>query len=230
MKRPIATRRSVFISYRRSDTDALAGRIKDRLEALLPAWDVFMDVASVEPGADFHRAIDERVLQSSVVIVLIGTRWAGDDGTRIRDAADLVRHEVKLSLANGVRIIPVLVNGARMPDKLPDDIAALTRRNAIELRHARFDDDFTNLATAIAGADLGASGRGRRPGIAAPRSAALGALLGLGTALATLVLHFELTGRAISERIGDDGATLLIPAFVIAGAAIGYLLAARRRS
>jgi hypothetical protein len=225
-------KQSAFLSYRRSDTDALAGRLKDRLEASLPDWDIFMDVVSVEPGADFRHAIDERIARSAVVVALIGRRWAGDDGMRIHDPDDLVRHEVRLALMNGVRLIPVRVNDAQMPKArdLPDDIAALAQRNAVELRHSRFDDDFGNLAKAIGGRELDFRARGRYLSAAALRHGVWGALLGLGAALAALTLHFELTGRSMSDRIGDDGATLVIPVCVAVGTLVGYWRVARRRS
>jgi TIR domain len=226
-------RPSAFLSYRRSDTDALAGRLKDRLEVSLPGWDIFMDVASVEPGADFRAAIDDRIARAAVVIALIGKRWAGDDGKRIHDPDDLVRHEIRLALTRGIRLIPVLVNDALMPKArdLPDDIALLAQRNAIELRHSRFEDDFGNLAKSIGGRDAGASGnRSSYFSLRALRHGLIGAALALIAIIVVLALHLELTGRSISERIGDDGATLVIPMAVLLGAVVGYWRIARRRS
>jgi len=231
MNAPVGSRPSVFISYRRADTDALAGRIKDRLEIALRGWDVFMDVASVDAGADFRAVIDERIARASVFVALIGKGWCGDDGRRIRDPDDLVRHEVRLALSSNIRIIPVLANDARTPAArdLPDDIAALVQRNAVELRHSRFEDDLGNLARAIAGKPTGAERPDRHFANLVLRNIAWGALVGLGVALAGLILHFELTGRSASERIGEDGATLLIPVIVIVGALIGYWRSAQHR-
>jgi hypothetical protein len=50
-----------------------------------------------------------------------------------------------------VRVIPVLVQGAEMPqaDELPDDLAALARRNAFELRDTRWRDDVRSLIAAL---------------------------------------------------------------------------------
>ncbi|MGP0091938.1 MAG: toll/interleukin-1 receptor domain-containing protein [Xanthobacteraceae bacterium] len=220
-----------FISYRRADADAMAGRIRDRLLVDLPGWTVFMDVASVDPGANFMQAIDDTLAQSSVLLALIGRRWLGDAEVRIHNPDDLVRYEIKSALTAGVRVIPVLLNDARMPkiSELPDDIAALTTRNALELRHSRFDDDFRNLVKGITGPSPVASQRQRR-GASRPIGYVLtGALLGLVLALAGLIVHFETTGKSASERIGDDGATLVIPVAVITGGLIGYWRALRRR-
>jgi hypothetical protein len=217
-----------FISYRRADTDALAGRIKDRLAHDLPGWAVFMDVASIGAGANYRQAIDDTLARCSVFIALIGTRWAGDGGARVHDPKDLLRYEVRSALAHGMRIIPVLVNDARMPEAhdLPADIAALHERNAIELRHSRFDDDFANLVNAIAGKPVI-----RRPPRDVMRTiakAVLGALIGVAAAIAGLVVHFQVTGASASERIGEDGATILIPACAAVGALIALWLAVRK--
>lgn len=219
-----------FISYRRADTDALAGRIADRLAHDLPDWAVFMDVESIGAGVNYRQAIDDTLARCSVFVALIGARWAGDGGTRIHDPKDLLRYEVKSALAHGLRIIPVLVNDARMPQAhdLPEDIAALHDRNAIELRHSRFDDDFKNLVKAIAGDDRAA--RASRPGGARRTlaNAVRGALAGVAVGLAGLVIHFQATGASASERIGEDGATLLIPACALIGALVWHWAASRK--
>jgi hypothetical protein len=207
----------VFISYRRADTDAVAGRIKDRLARDLPDWQVFMDVDSIGAGVEFRRAIEAALARASVFVALIGPRWL--DG-RIKAPDDLVRREIAAALARGMRVIPVLVNDARMPpaEELPADIVPLLHRHAIELRHGRFDDDFANFARAIAG-------EVRKPGkprgtIRMVASALVGAFAGVAAAVAGLVIHFQVTGASASERIGQDGATLLIPACAVIGAAI----------
>ena len=41
---------NVFISYRRSDTQDLAGRIADRIRAVPEVDHVFIDVDGIEPG------------------------------------------------------------------------------------------------------------------------------------------------------------------------------------
>jgi hypothetical protein len=44
-------------------------------------------------------------------------------------------------------VVPILINGARMPraDEVPDSLAKLVRRQALELSPARFDSDFSRL-------------------------------------------------------------------------------------
>ena len=53
---------------------------------------------------------------------------------RIADTQDFVRLEVETALRRrDVRVIPLLVDGARMPhsEDLPEELRTLTRRNAL---------------------------------------------------------------------------------------------------
>jgi hypothetical protein len=221
-------KRLIFISYRRADTDALAGRLKDRMTRALPDWDVFVDVDVIPPGEDFKRIVEERLSRASVFVPLIGERWLGAS-RRLHDPDDMVRHEIKFALTKGVRIVPVVVNQARMPSaqELPDDIAPLARRNAIELRHSRFDDDFVHLVRALTGSAPADGNWNPRHILLVARNALFGIISGMAVAIVTLVAHFELTGASASERLGYTGATLYIPLFAILGGALWSWVASR---
>ncbi len=113
-----------------------------------------MDVATVEPGVDFVRAIEEAVGKCDVLVALIGKRWAGrePDGTsRLDNTKDYVRLEVSAALARDIRVIPVLVDGMTMPNEnsLPSPVQSITRRNAIEISNTRFNYDADQLITAV---------------------------------------------------------------------------------
>jgi hypothetical protein len=71
--------------------------------------------------------------------------------TRLDNPGDFVRLEIEAALTRGVRVIPVLVDGARMPrpDQLPASLALLARRQAIELSHTRFSTDLTGLLNVL---------------------------------------------------------------------------------
>ena len=216
----------VFISYRRADTDAVAGRLKDRMSGRLKGWSVFMDVTSIEPGADYKTVLNETLARTAVFIVLIGRHWRGTDGSRLDDTDDVMRYEIATALSLNKKIIPVLVNGASMPKPrdLPDELAALTDRNAIELRHARFDDDFANLLHAITGDMPHGSRVGHSSNLQTLKYLGVGALLGALLAIVLLVIHLSLTGKSLSERIGADGATFFIPLLSVLGALVAYKL------
>ena len=106
----------ITISYRRADTDVMAGRIRDRLAAHYGEEAVFMDIDDIPYGKDFRVHIREAVVQSDVLLVIVGQRWlgAGRGGSRkIDDETDFVRFEVEIALSNAVTIIPVLVGSTR---------------------------------------------------------------------------------------------------------------------
>jgi TIR domain-containing protein len=70
------TTRAVFLSYRREETRRIAGRLADRLTDRLGSTQVFMDVDTIEPGADFAAAIAREVASCDVLIALIGPTWS----------------------------------------------------------------------------------------------------------------------------------------------------------
>ena len=147
----------VFICYRREETAAHAGRLYDALVAQFGEPNVFMDI-ELEPGIDFVNRITEVIGSCHVLLVIVGRKWAtlsdGADHARIQDREDYVRLEVETALRRSdVRVIPLLVGGARMPysDELPEAVRALTRRNAFELSDTRWRYDVGRLMDALAG-------------------------------------------------------------------------------
>lgn len=150
----------VFISYRRADSAGYAGRLYEHLEKHLRDRDIFMDIDSIPPGADFVDVIESTLAQVDTVLVLIGPHWvsAADASgqRRLDDPQDFVRMEIKHALENpDKRVIPVLVNDAVMPgaEQLPDDLKPLVRRNAFPLSNLRFAEDVARLADALTGAE-----------------------------------------------------------------------------
>jgi TIR domain/PASTA domain len=153
---------NIFVSYRRQDTSHVAGRLYDRLVDRFGPNHVFMDVDSIAPGSDFHEEINRAVGASDVVLALLGPGWAtavDDRGRRrLADPGDLVRAEIQAALEQHVRLIPVLVDGARMPDddEIPTPLHPLRRRHAVRLEHATFRSDVENLVGAICRSAAGA--------------------------------------------------------------------------
>ena len=114
-----------------------------------------MDVAGIEPGQDFRKAIDQRVASCSVLLAVIGQHWLdakdGSGARRLDDPGDFVRIELASALRGNIAIVPVLVRGSTMPraDDLPDDLRDLAYRNAVELTHARWKSDIQLLIRAL---------------------------------------------------------------------------------
>ena len=132
----------IVISYRRQDSEAIAGRIRDRLVGHYGIESVFMDIDSIPFGTDFREHIRNVLTTTDVVIAIIGPRWTGGSRgrpARIREPADPVRIEVERAFENNIPLVPVLVNGARMPktEELPDSLQDLSYRNAAEVDSGR---------------------------------------------------------------------------------------------
>ncbi len=145
--------RTAFISYRRDDAAGFSHIIHDRMVEHLPRGRVFMDTYGIEPGDDFPKKLQTAVGKCDVLIVLIGARWAAVDAagkSRLDDPQDWVRAEVADGLRRGIRLIPVLLDGARMPDAstLPDELKPLVRINALDLRGSRMNADLWDLTGA----------------------------------------------------------------------------------
>jgi TIR domain len=143
----------IFISYRRQETAWAAGRLNDVLLQHFPAEQVFTDVDSIEPGEDFVERIKAAVGSCDVLLALIGPQWltiTDESGQRRLDNPDdYVRLEIETALKRKIRLIPILVDDARMPhsNQLPETLASLTRRNAVEINPATFDTK--RLITAV---------------------------------------------------------------------------------
>jgi hypothetical protein len=227
--------KSVFISYRRDDTAAAAGRVYDRLWRLLSKSRVFFDIDAIGGGEDFEAKIALEIERCDAVLIFIGQKWlnTGPDGqVRIWNANDYVRAEVRAALGRTALVLPILVDGAQMPrpELLPEEIRSISARNALMLRHESFDDD----TEAILGAITGASGKARpwesqSHLIVRIGYATAGITLAATSLVAGALLHFWLVGQPIAASIGDDLTTAIMIGVLIAGAWFGWAHEARRR-
>ncbi|MFZ1410296.1 MAG: toll/interleukin-1 receptor domain-containing protein, partial [Micropruina sp.] len=137
----------IFISYRREETAWPARTLYALLVETFGADQVFKDVDNIEPGDDFVERITEAVTACDILLAMIGPRWAqmtDDSGARRLDNPDdFVRIEIAVALSRGIRVVPILVDGARMPkaSELPPDLLALTRRQAVEINPVGFSTE-----------------------------------------------------------------------------------------
>jgi TIR domain len=149
---PAASVHGIYLSYRRSESAAYAGRLFDHLSRQFGRGSVFMDVqGGIHCGQVFARAIDSALNACDAVLVVIGKDWASctgkDGGRRLEDPNDWVRLEVVAALSRNILVVPVLVDGARLPDpaSLPEELRALCGRNACELSNLRWASDVREL-------------------------------------------------------------------------------------
>ena len=145
----------IFLCYRREDTQGFAGRIYDNLASKYGQEQVFRDIDSTPAGIRYSTWIESRVSQSTVMIVLIGNAWlsAKDPAgqRRLDSPKDWVRREIEAALRHDIPIIPVRVQGARLPseEELPSSIAELVEFQDAEVTDRRWAYDVGQLIQAI---------------------------------------------------------------------------------
>ncbi len=139
-----------------------------------------MDIDNIPFGTDFRSHIQAVLQETEVLIVVIGPQWLGTDAAgavRMSQESDPVRAEIEAAQARSLPLIPVLVDGARMPAsaELPASFKDFAFLNAAEVATGRdFHPHLDRLIGAIdrtvaarAGSPLGAAPRGPAPPIAA---------------------------------------------------------------
>jgi hypothetical protein len=150
----------VFISYRRSDTEMAAGRLREAIAKHFGNQQTFRDKEDISAGLDWLNAIQKAMSDDAIVLALIGPTWLtalDSEGRRRLDRPDDVnRVELEAALSKELRVIPLLVQGSAMPDasELPETLRSLTRRHAVKLRDDDWDTDMRRLFTALEEAGL----------------------------------------------------------------------------
>lgn len=145
----------IFISYRRQDSLGSTGRLYDRLLNHFSSSEIFIDVDTIDYGEDFIVAIERAVSKCNILLAVIGKNWLecrDKDGSRMIDNPnDFVRVEIRSALLRNIRVIPVLVEDAKIPAStdLPEDIKKLSNKNAIEISHTRFNSDVDRLIRSL---------------------------------------------------------------------------------
>lgn len=137
--------RSIFISYRRLTNVDITGRIYDRLTAHFGKNSVFKDIDSIPFGVNFRHHLEQEVSHCPVLLAIIDPQWltvADAHGKpKLANPSDWVRVEIETALRRDRLVIPVLVNGATLPDDaaLPEGLRGLVHRQSAVVR---CDPDF----------------------------------------------------------------------------------------
>lgn len=147
----------IFISYRRKESKPHARLIFQHLRKRFRGR-VFMDVDGLKPGEQFRDKIGRQLDGCAVLLALMGPQWAQvrDDksgAVRLFDARDWVRLEITTALQRGITVIPVLIDGAQMPQEaeLPPELHPLLDRHAFRLDLDQdFDAGMEKLAASVA--------------------------------------------------------------------------------
>jgi len=130
----------IFISYRRNGSDAHARVFYEKLKEI--GFSVFLDFESLFSGgfeANILTAIDEC---EDFVLLL------PENGLeRCSNEEDLMRKEIRQAIVGKKNIIPIFINGFKMPEKknLPEDIAILSEEHGFDCSMEYFDAVFEKL-------------------------------------------------------------------------------------
>ena len=123
----------ISISYRRADSEAMTGRIFDRLSNHYGKDAIFRDIDNIPPGIDFRIHINETLRKTHILLAIIGPNWLGAE--RIQQESDAVRVEIETALRRRLPLIPVLIGNTIMPgsDQLPPSLKDFAFRNAVRV-------------------------------------------------------------------------------------------------
>lgn len=164
---------NIFINYRREDTSWVATSLNRALRERYSKAQLFMDVEGhIGPGDKWKNVLADQVAQCDVLLALIGPTWLDvrdETGSRRLDNPDdFVRYEIDQALQRGIRVIPVLVDGAEIPppDELPESLQGLFDHNVVNLRQAQFGADGAALTKSLSRIVPPKRGRMRPVGLA----------------------------------------------------------------
>lgn len=208
----------IFLSYRREDSAGWTGRLSEHLKERFGPDFIFMDIDTIEPGADFTEALQKAVSACDVLLAIIGPDWATatdpSGKPRLDDPNDWVRVEIAAALNRKIRVIPVLVGGASVPtqDLLPDELDALAQRQAHELTDKRWNYDVEQLVHALPPSPLKRSPRSNEANIPTTSSPTKAIIIGCLTIIIAIIFWNSLPSVTTDTPLGNrDGQQPLSP-------------------
>jgi hypothetical protein len=143
-----------------------------------------------------------------------------------------VRAELRAALARPILVLPVLVGEAEMPkaEQLPEDVKAITTKNALSLRHESFDDDTEHILATL----LGVSAKERpwedKGTIWSKIAYAIGgAITASILMLITALIHYWILARPLSASVTGPVTMLILIVGLMCGIWIGLIYEARKR-
>lgn len=219
----------IFLSYRRQDSQSATGRLADHLEAWFGPERVFRDHEAIIAGEDFADAIRRAIDASTVVLVVIGPRWAdardAQGRQRLALADDFVRLEIEAALAAGLPLVPVLVEGALMPGahQLPASLEAFSRCQAMELSELRWRYDAQRLCEVLH-ERFAIEALGDDAATATPAHTGLWMPLATRLAIDVLDLATHPTRLILRRQTGRARDHIRAFAFLVGGLLVGHVL------
>ncbi len=182
---------SVFISYRRTASWALANLIRDDLQR--HQVDVWMDVDRLRGGEFELRILNEIANRSHFVVVLQPGSFHG-----INDPEDWLRREIACAIRHHRSIVPIVADGFTFDaiPLLPPDVAPVADFNGIELHRDYIEAGLARLRNEFLRPVDVRSGVGRRTRLHALLRKPLGKLAAIGL-IAIIASTFVVLGHAV---------------------------------
>jgi hypothetical protein len=139
----------IFISYKRDDDPGMAGRLADALKDIYSGKQVFYDTEDIPPGVKFQEYIESNIIDSSVLLVVIGAKWL--ELHKKPGEKDFVIFEVTTAQKYNVPIIPVLLQNTPIPpaDQLAAELKFLPDIQTFTIRHVSFGSDVDRLSESV---------------------------------------------------------------------------------
>lgn len=147
--------RKVFISYRRSEAEYIAGSLARDLRRQFGEEQIFLDKEDIAGGVSWREKVLNEIDRHSAVLLLLNKDWVNirdENGQRRIDKPDdPARLELVDALKDGAKIIPVLLENAQMPSEqdLPPELRPLADINALKLRDAEWQFDLDRLCNTL---------------------------------------------------------------------------------
>lgn len=146
---------SIFINYRRGESLKDAQHLATLLEKHFRGRKIFLDVHGIDGGEHWLHTLERQVAQSDAMVSLISPGWADlkdeEGNRRLDNPNDFVRFEIVQALVREIPILPVLVDGAKMPrnTQLPENLMELPRFQALPLRTESVTQDAATIAARL---------------------------------------------------------------------------------
>jgi len=152
LRAALTTSPDIFISYRRDDVPAAAGRIFDELAHAYGQRSIFIDYANLTFGENLEHILDQ-LRKCTILVSIIGPNW---NPTRLQQEGDYVRREIETAKECGLNVIPLLINQTTPPkkDEIPTTLAFIWDLNFATLQWNDWENSIHKLKRAV---DVGLS-------------------------------------------------------------------------
>ncbi|MES9905451.1 MAG: SUMF1/EgtB/PvdO family nonheme iron enzyme [Sedimenticola sp.] len=125
----------VFISYRDKDAKSESKVIFNIIKSYI--GDIAFRDHAIPPGSSYINVLKENLRDAKLLLAIISNNWVNagannPDENRLLNEGDWVRKEISTAYSRNIPVVAVLLDGADLPDQLPEDIEQL--RDSQQLR------------------------------------------------------------------------------------------------